>query len=88
MLRFRPSYTPHWYPESDMSDITNTEETREYAVAGMTCSHCAASVREEVSELQTVSTVVVASGRLTVTGAGIDDDAVRAAVAEAGYQVV
>jgi copper chaperone CopZ len=73
-----------------MCDVANTEETREYAVAGMTCSHCAASVREAVSELQAVGTVGVdvASGRLTVTGAGFDDDAVRAAVAEAGYQVI
>jgi len=66
------------------------EETREYTVAGMTCSHCALSVREEVSEIAAVGSVDVDvdSGRLTVSGSGIDDDAVRAAVAEAGYEVV
>ena len=65
-------------------------ETREYAVQGMTCSHCVLSVREEVSEVPGVSAVDVdlASGRMTVAGDDISDDAVRAAVAEAGYEVV
>jgi len=65
------------------------DEKREYTVAGMTCAHCVLSVREEVSEVPGVSAVDVelASGRLTVWGEGIDDDAVRAAVEEAGYEV-
>jgi copper chaperone len=64
-------------------------ETRDYTVQGMTCSHCVLSVREEVSEVAGVSGVDVdlASGRLTVTGQEIRDDAIRAAVAEAGYEV-
>jgi copper chaperone len=64
-------------------------ETRIYAVEGMTCGHCVLSVREEVSEVGGVSAVDVelASGRLTVTGRRVSDDAVRAAVADAGYQV-
>ena len=64
-------------------------ETRTYAVQGMTCDHCVLSVREEVSEVDGVSAVDVelASGRLTVTGRQVSDDTVRAAVAEAGYEV-
>jgi copper chaperone len=64
-------------------------ETREYTVAGMTCAHCAASVREEVSEVPGVSAVDVdlGSGRLAVSGDGFRDAAVRAAVADAGYAV-
>lgn len=64
-------------------------ETRIYVVHGMTCDHCVLSVREEVSEVGGVSTVDVelASGRLTVTGRQVSDDAVRGAVAEAGYEV-
>jgi copper chaperone CopZ len=60
-----------------------------YAVRGMTCSHCALSVREAVSEVAGVAAVEVdlASGRLSVSGAGVDPHAVRAAVAEAGYEV-
>ena len=63
--------------------------TRNYTVAGMTCSHCVLSVREEVSEVPGVSAVDVdlASGRLTVTGESFSDDAVRAAVADVGYEV-
>ena len=72
-----------------MSQITS-EATREYTVSGMTCAHCVMSVREEVSEVAGVQTVDVdlASGRLTVAGEGVSDDAVKAAVAEAGYEVV
>jgi copper chaperone len=68
---------------------TENAETRDYAVEGMTCSHCVLSVHEEVSEVPGVSAVEVdlASGRLTVTGSDLDDDAVRAAVTEAGYEV-
>ena len=69
--------------------MSQTEPIREYVVEGMTCAHCVLSVREEVSEVPGVSEVDVdlASGRLTVAGSGIDDDAVRAAVVEAGYEV-
>ena len=68
----------------------NRSKTRDYTVEGMTCSHCVLSVREEVAELPGVDVVDVdlASGRMTVTGGEIDDDAVRAAVAEAGYELV
>jgi copper chaperone len=60
-----------------------------YTVQGMTCSHCVLSVREEVSELPGIDNVDVdlASGRLTVTGADVNAHAVRAAVADAGYEV-
>ena len=64
-------------------------ETTTYTVAGMTCSHCVASVSEEVAEVTGVDAVDVdlASGRLAVTGEDVSDSAVRAAVAEAGYEV-
>ena len=63
--------------------------TRTYTVRGMTCSHCVASVTEEVSEVAGVRDVEVdlATGRLAVDGDGFSDDAVRTAVAEAGYEV-
>jgi len=59
-----------------------------YTVDGMTCEHCVASVTEEVSELDGVTDVSVDldSGRVVVTTeAPVTDDAVRAAVSEAGY---
>ena len=65
--------------------------TREYQVTGMTCAHCELSVREEVSEVAGVASVLVSAetGRLVVTvSAPVDDAAVVAAVDEAGYQAV
>ena len=57
----------------------------------MTCGHCEMSVREEVSEIAGVEDIQVSAtdGTLTVTsGTDIDDSAVVAAVAEAGYEAV
>ncbi|TAL24744.1 MAG: copper chaperone [Frankiales bacterium] len=64
-------------------------EQRTYTVTGMTCGHCVASVTEEVGEVPGVQSVDVQleSGALTVTGEGLSDDAVKAAVEEAGYAV-
>lgn len=68
--------------------MTETE-TRTYTVEGMTCQHCVMSVREEVGEVGGVQSVDVDldSGRLTVAGSAFTDEAIRDAVAEAGYTV-
>ncbi|MFJ8768772.1 heavy-metal-associated domain-containing protein [Streptomyces clavifer] len=60
-----------------------------YRVTGMTCGHCVASVTEEVSEVPGVDQVEVdlAGGTVLVRGGELDDTAIRAAVAEAGYTV-
>ena len=57
---------------------------------GMSCDHCAASATEEVQQVDGVAAVVVdlEAGRVTVQGQGFSDEAVRAAVDEAGYEVV
>ena len=70
-----------------MSPTENTD--RSYTVTGMTCGHCVLSVREEVSEVSGVTSVDVdlASGRVTVAGENFTDEAVKAAVADAGYEV-
>lgn len=63
----------------------------EYQVTGMTCGHCEMSVREEVGRLDGVEDIQVSAqtGTLIVTSAGaLDDDAVLAAVDEAGYSAV
>jgi copper chaperone len=65
-------------------------QTTTFAVTGMTCSHCVNAVGSEVGQLPGVTAVQVdlATGRLTVTSArDLDDDAVRAAVEEAGYEL-
>ena len=67
-----------------------TSYTSSYTVTGMTCGHCVASVTEEVQEISGVTDVQVdlASGALSITSSQpIDDEAVRSAVDEAGYQL-
>lgn len=68
---------------------TDTSSARDYLVQGMTCEHCKLSVTEEVVEVDGVERVDVdlATGRITVTGTGFTDDAIKAAVDEAGYEV-
>ncbi len=61
-----------------------------YTVTGMTCGHCAASVSEEVREIDGVTDVAVevATGAVTVTSSRpLDRQAMQAAVEEAGYQL-
>jgi copper ion binding protein len=61
-----------------------------YTVKGMTCDHCIGAVTAELTSLPGVTGVDVdlASGGVRVsTDAPVDDDAVRAAVEEAGYEV-
>lgn len=66
---------------------TAHETAREYTVEGMTCGHCVASVREEVSDVAGVAAVEVdlVSGRMVVNGENFTDEAVRNAVEQAGY---
>jgi copper ion binding protein len=62
-----------------------------YQVQGMTCGHCVNAVTTEVSAVPGVDDVQVdlASGQVTVTSAApLDTEAVRAAVDEAGYELV
>ena len=62
-----------------------------YQVSGMTCGHCVNSVSTELSALPGVTGVQVelATGRVTVTSQNpLDTDTVRAAVDEAGYDLV
>jgi copper chaperone CopZ len=64
--------------------------TTTYRVDGMTCGHCVSAVTAELSKLDRVTDVEVTleSGEVTVTSdAPLDDEAVRAAVDEAGYEM-
>ena len=63
--------------------------TNEFQVTGMSCGHCESAVRGEVAKVAGVEQIDVsaASGRLIVSAsAPLDDAAVLAAVAEAGYE--
>jgi copper chaperone CopZ len=57
----------------------------------MTCGHCVAAVTEELSKLPGVTSVDVQldDGRVSVeSDQPLDPEAVRAAVDEAGYELV
>ena len=65
--------------------------TATYRVTGMTCDHCVRAVTEEFGRLPGVTDVDVdlTSGTVTVSSdAPLDHDTVRAAVDEAGYELV
>jgi copper chaperone len=63
-------------------------ETKTYSVPGIHCAHCGMSIREEVGEVEGVEEVDVDLERkvVTIRGRGLDDAALRAAIAEAGYE--
>ncbi|MEV1078589.1 cation transporter [Streptomyces sp. NPDC050211] len=65
--------------------------TATYKVSGMSCGHCEGAVSGEISELPGVSSVkaVASTGEVTVTSeTALDDEAVRTAVDEAGFELV
>jgi copper ion binding protein len=65
--------------------------SEKYQVKGMTCEHCVQAVSAEVGALPGVSAVAVdlAAGEVTLTSAEpLDLQQVRAAVDEAGYELV
>lgn len=61
-----------------------------YTVPGMTCDHCKRAVSSELGSVAGVSSVDVDldTKLVTVTGEGLADDALRAAIEEAGYEAV
>ncbi|MCG5469863.1 cation transporter [Micromonospora zamorensis] len=62
-----------------------------YQVQGMTCGHCVSAVSAEVGAIPGVQDVQVdlAAGRVTVSSdQPLDPGVVRAAVDEAGYDLV
>ena len=65
------------------------KDIREYNVNGMTCAHCVQTVQSQVTAVPgvEVASVNLGLGLLTVGGDGYSDDAVRAAVRDAGYEV-
>ncbi len=63
-------------------------QTKTYAVPGIHCGHCAASIEEEISAVAGVENVEVDVDKkvVTVNGSSLSDEALRAAIEEAGYE--
>jgi len=62
--------------------------TRTYSVPDISCGHCKSAIEEEVGALDDVATVLVNVEAKTVTVDGAaTDEAIHAAIEEAGYEV-
>ncbi|MFF4185793.1 heavy-metal-associated domain-containing protein [Streptomyces sp. NPDC001691] len=75
----------------EATDVQVGAVTTVYRVSGMTCGHCEGAVSGELSGIEGVSSVkaVAATGEVTVISAApLDEETVRAAVDEAGYELV
>ena len=65
-----------------------------YTVRGMTCGHCVTAVTEEISAIPGVSEVTIElveggdSAVIVASDAELELEAVRAAVDEAGYELI
>jgi copper chaperone len=59
-----------------------------YTVSGMSCGHCKAAVEEEVGRVPGVESVDadLESKLVVVRGDGLEDEALRGAIDEAGYE--
>lgn len=64
-------------------------ETLTYRVPGLSCEHCRAAVTSEVGAVAGVESVAVdlEAKLVTVSGSGLGDAAIRAAIDAAGYDV-
>jgi copper chaperone CopZ len=83
--------TPYGYMVWLSKDEEGVMTESTYTVEGMSCDHCVAAVTGELRGLPGVTSVDVdlASGRVRVVSASpLDPSAVRAAIDEAGYEVV
>jgi copper chaperone len=59
-----------------------------YSVPGISCDHCKHAIESEVAKVDGVTVVTVSVPDKTVTVEGdASDEAIRAAIDEAGYEV-
>lgn len=63
--------------------------TLTYNVPGVSCEHCKHAIEGEVSQVEGVASVEVKldSKTVTVSGEPLDEQAIVAAIDEAGYEV-
>ncbi|WP_324653422.1 heavy-metal-associated domain-containing protein [Georgenia sp. H159] len=75
------------------TDPSPIDRTTVLEVEGMTCGHCVSAVTRELEEVKDVTkvSVILRNGETSevtvVSDAVLDEDALRAAVDEAGYTV-
>ena len=66
-----------------------TTENLTFIVPTMSCGHCVSAITAEVTQVPGVVDVAINldTKAVVVTGDGLDDSAIRAAIAEAGFEV-
>jgi copper chaperone len=77
---------PHTLMGYILCDIS---ETMTYTVPGIHCAHCEAAIKQGVGALEGVAAVDVdlQAKLVTVRGERLEDERLRAAIDEAGYEV-
>jgi copper chaperone len=78
--------SPRTYPE-EVQEMSQIELT--YSVPGVSCEHCQTAITSEVSAVDGVEEVDVNldTKQVAVRGEDVSDQAVRAAIDEAGYDI-
>ena len=80
-----------WKPKKDINhEIVIQEEknmTKTVSIEGMMCMHCAAHVEKALNALPGVTATVDLDGKLATVIGEVSDEALRKAVADAGYEV-
>ena len=66
-----------------------TTENLTFDVPTMSCGHCVSAITAEVTQVPGVADVAINldTKAVVVTGDGLDDSAIRAAIEEAGFEV-
>ena len=75
--------------ETAEGDLATHHDSLELVISGMTCGHCAESVRQALAQCAGVRSVAVdlKGGRAVVSGQSLQPDQLVAAVSEQGYGV-
>lgn len=60
-----------------------------FTAPSMSCGHCVAAITAEVTQVPGVVDVAInlETKAVVVTGDGLDESAIRAAIVEAGYEI-
>lgn len=91
-FRDRKAYTVRNESKADTPATDSAKPTEAdalvYVVEGMSCGHCEIAVTDEVARVPGVDAVAVDlhSKRVTVRGQRLNDEALRGAIEDAGYE--
>jgi Cu+-exporting ATPase len=90
-LRFFQPSTPSVRPDGPAVPNTKGEKTpmeKKVLIEGMMCQHCRSHVDQALNALPGVSATVDLDSKTALVTGDVSDDAIRAAITDAGYQVV